>query len=79
MWGWIVLYVAMTLISALLRPQQKMPNAKPGAIGDKDMPIASQSSPVPVIFGTVHLLHPNVVWWGNLSIVPIKKKPKGKK
>jgi hypothetical protein len=76
--GWLILYVAMSLVSALLAPRQKPQNARPGAIGDKDMPIASQSSPVPVVFGTVHLTQPNVVWWGGLGTVAIKKK-QGKK
>jgi hypothetical protein len=79
MWFFIILYVAMTLVSALLRPKPNIQNAKPGSIGDKDMPIASQSSPIPVVFGTVHLTQPNVVWWGGLKIYAIRKKTKGKK
>lgn len=79
MWGWIILYVVSALISALLAPRQKTQNAKPGTIGDKDMPIASQSTPVPVVFGTVHLTQANVVWWGNLEIAPIRKSSGGKK
>jgi hypothetical protein len=79
MWFFLILYVAMTLISALLRPKQKVQNAKPGTLGDKDMPIASMSSPIPVVFGTVHLSQPNVVWWGGLRKKSIKKKTKGKK
>ena len=79
MWGWIILYVVSSLISALLAPRQKPQNAKPGTLSDKDMPIASQSSPVPVVFGTVHLTQPNVVWWGNLAITAIRKSSGGKK
>ncbi|MDR3154301.1 MAG: hypothetical protein LBW85_08550 [Deltaproteobacteria bacterium] len=79
MWAWIILYVAMTLISALLTPKPKVVNAKPGTIGDKDMPIASQSSPIPVVFGTVWLTQPNVVWWGNLFVTAIRRKTSGKK
>jgi hypothetical protein len=78
-WGWVILYVAMTIVSALLAPRQKPQNAKPGTLGDKDMPIASQSTPVPVIFGTVHLTQPNVVWWGDLALSPIRKSTGGKK
>jgi hypothetical protein len=79
MWAWFIVYVAMTLVSALLRPKPKLQNAKPGSIGDKDLPIASQSSPVPVVFGTVHLTQPNVVWWGAPFIDAIKRKQGGKK
>jgi hypothetical protein len=79
MFWWIVIYVAMALVSSLLRPKPKMQNAKPGAIGDKDLPIASQSSPIPVVFGTVHLSQPNVVWWGRPWISAIKRKASGKK
>jgi hypothetical protein len=75
----IVLYVAMTVVSALLRPKQKVQNAKPGSIGDKDFPIASQSSPIPVVFGTVHLTQPNVVWWGDPHHDAIRRKGGGKK
>ena len=79
MWGWIILYVAMSLVSALLTPKQKIQNAKPGTIGDKDMPIASQSTPITVVFGTVHLTQPNVVWWGRLRFEAIRSSSGGKK
>jgi hypothetical protein len=79
MWMWIVLYVAMTLVSSLLRPKPTIQNAKPGTIGDKDMPIASQSTPIPVVFGTVWITQPNVVWWGNLRVTAIRRSSGGKK
>jgi hypothetical protein len=79
MFMWIVVYVAMALISAMLRPKPKMQNAKPGALGDKDFPIASQSSPVPVVFGQVFLSQPNVVWWGDPSVSEIRRSSGGKK
>jgi hypothetical protein len=79
MWLWVIVYVAMALVSVLLRPKQKMPDVKPGTIGDKDLPIASQSSPVPVVWGTVWLTQPNVVWYGDPAISAIRRSSGGKK
>ena len=79
MWMWVIVWVAMALVSSLLRPKQKMPDARPGTIGDKDLPIASQSSPVPVVWGAVWLTQPNVVWYGDPGISAIRRSTGGKK
>lgn len=60
------------IISAMLAP--KPPDARPAAIGDFDVPTAEQDRAIPVIFGRVWITGPNVVWYGDLKVVPIKKK-----
>lgn len=79
MWFAIVLWVAALVMSALLAPHPKTQNAQPGQIGDKDLPIASQDAPIPVLFCTRVISGPNVVWYGDVQVRPIRKKAGGKK
>ena len=74
MWEQIALWVVTTIISSLLTPRPKTQKVQPGQIGDKDVPIASQNAEIPVLFGTRYMTGPNIVWYGDLKIVPIKKK-----
>ena len=64
------------IVSAMLAPKPPQPRA--AAIGDFDVPTAEQDRAIPVIFGRVWITGPNVVWYGDLKVTPIKKKS-GKK
>lgn len=75
----IIVWVITTVLSALLAPRPKVQDATPGQIGDKDIPMASADAPIPVLFGTRVLSQPNVVWWGDVRVVPIRRKGGGKK
>ncbi|WP_287684298.1 hypothetical protein [Acidithiobacillus sp.] len=75
----MIAWVVTTVLSAMLAPRPKMQEAPPGQIGDKDIPMASQDAPIPVLFGTRLITQPNVVWWGDLRVVPIRKSSGGKK
>lgn len=79
MWNYLIAWVVTTVLSALLAPRPKVQDAEPGQIGDKDIPIASQDAPIPVLFGTRVLSQPNVVWWGDVRVIPIRKSSGGKK
>ncbi len=79
MWNFLITWAVTTVISALLAPRPKMQNAQPGQIGEKDIPMASRDAPIPVLFGTRVLSQPNVVWWGDVQVIPIRKKGGGKK
>lgn len=79
MWNYLIAWVVTTVLSALLAPRPKVQDAKPGQIGDKDIPMASQYAPIPVIFGTRVLSQPNVVWWGDVRVIPIRRSSGGKK
>ncbi|WKB50770.1 hypothetical protein [Eleftheria terrae] len=79
MWPQLIVWIATTVLSALLAPKPKSQDAQPGQIGDKDLPIASQDAPIPVLFGTRVISGPNVVWYGDVQVKPIKKKGGGKK
>jgi len=64
--------IVSVIISAMLAP--KPPTPPPAGIGDFNVPTAEQNRTIPVIFGRVWITGPNVVWYGDLSNVAIKKK-----
>lgn len=46
----------------------------PAGLGDIKAPTAEEGREIPVLFGTRDLRAPNVVWYGDLKTVAIKKK-----
>ena len=68
----LAVLVIANLISQALAP--KPPKPKPAAISDFDVPVAEQGRPVPVVFGTVLVRGPNVIWYGDLSTTPIRSR-----
>lgn len=80
MWNYLITWIVTTVLSALLAPRPKVHDAQqPGQIGERDIPMASQDAPIPVLFGTRVLSQPNVVWWGDVQIIPIRRSSGGKK
>jgi hypothetical protein len=73
---WIQLAWALffTVVAELLRPKQKPDVPQPSSLDDFDLPTADESRPIPVVFGRCKVDGANVTWYGDLSIVPIKKK-----
>lgn len=74
-WFALFLFVGTTVLSALL--QKKPKDIQPSSLGDFQAPTAEEGRAIPVIFGTVKLAAPNVVWFGDLKINAIKKKVGG--
>ena len=72
----IVVQIGIMIVSALLSyalaPKPKPP--KPASITDFDIPTAEEGREIPVVFGTVWITGPNVLWYGDLRSEPIKKK-----
>ncbi|MFO0336120.1 MAG: hypothetical protein ACK53C_14095 [Pseudomonadota bacterium] len=68
----IALLIVSAYLSAALAPKPKPPEA--AGLGDVDAPTAQEGGAIPVIFGTVWLRAPNVVWYGDLRTTPIRKK-----
>lgn len=75
----LITWVITAVISAWLAPRPKVQDAQPGQIGDKDIPMVSADAPIPVLFGTRVLSQPNVVWWGDVRVIPIRRSSGGKK
>lgn len=75
-----IFYLAVIIVSSFIQAAlaPKPPSPRPAAIEDFDVPTAEQGRPLPVIFGTVLVTGPNVLWYGDLGAVPIRVKS-GKK
>ena len=66
-------------VTDLLRLHQLVANVSLKAnvavlLDDFDLPTAEEGRPIPVVFGTMLLRGPNVVWAGDLKVDPIRKK-----
>lgn len=72
----LVLAVVSVALSELLKPKPKLENARPANLGDFKFPTAIEGRVVPVLWGTVKLEGPNVVWYGDLRQTKITQKVK---
>jgi hypothetical protein len=74
MWAVIIISTLISIGSAIaayaLTP--KPPQKKPPGLEDLNFPTAEAGHPIPVVFGTVLVKCPNVVWYGDLHYTPIK-------
>lgn len=75
-WVAIVVALVMAVVGELLRPKPKFNDPKPSAVGDFSFPTADASRVIPIFWGTCKMQGPNVVWFGDLTIVTLKKKVK---
>ncbi len=73
----LLYYVLLAVLSDLLRPKPDVENVKKAKLTDFQFPTATEGRPVPIVFGTVKLSGPNVVWYGDLKQVPITNEVGG--
>ena len=66
---YIVLIIALLIAADLLAP--KLDDQVPAGLGDFDFPTATEGRAVPIVFGSVIITAPNVVWYGDLDVDPI--------
>ena len=62
---WIVAAIVSTALNVaayILTPKPKAP--KPAAVQEPQYPTADAGRPIPVIWGTVTIKAPNVLWYG---------------
>ncbi len=71
-WVQLILLVVSYVVSIALAP--KPPKPKPAALKDFDVPVADEGRPIPIVFGTVTITGPNVLWYGDLRTSAIKEK-----
>lgn len=64
-WMMFLFWAGTTILSALLKPKSE--SQKPAGIGDFQFPTATEGRPVPILWGTVPIAGPNVVWYGDLK------------
>lgn len=72
MWFLVALFIGSLVLGMLLAPKPQ--NAKASGLGDITAPIAEEGVEIPVLFGTRDFNGPNVIWYGDLSVQPIKSK-----
>lgn len=72
MWWTIARFVITLVLTYMTMPRAQ--SAKPAGLGDVQAPTAEVGREIPVLFGTRKLDGPNVVWYGHLRAVPIRKK-----
>ena len=71
-WNFII-QIVIAVISYLLSPKPESPTV---VAGEQDIPVVDMGSPIPVVFGTVWINRPQVVWYGDLRTTPVKSKGK---
>lgn len=72
MWVALAVSLVMTAISYALAP--KPPKPKNAAAGRLDIPSPPHNEPIPVVFGTVWVKSPGVIYYGNPRQEKIKSK-----
>ena len=74
MWPIVIITALVSLGSAIaayaLAPKPPKPNIP--SLEEFTAPTAKQGHPIPVVFGTVWVEGPNVVWYGDPHYEPIK-------
>lgn len=71
---WVVLAIslAVQIAAYIIMPKPKAP--KPEAAQDLQNPTAEAGRPIPVIFGTLTVKGPNILWFGDKTIRTYKMK-----
>jgi hypothetical protein len=58
---------------------QKAPDPTSSKPGNVETSTAEEGGNIPVLFGTRHIATQNIVWYGDIRILPVKKSSGGKK
>ena len=69
----LVLGLVLAGISYALSPRPKIEKPRAAGLDAFSLPTAEEGRPIPVVFGTVLITGPNVVWAGDLKVDPIRK------
>lgn len=73
-WYYAIYYAAVLIIGELTRPKLSVTDARPTSADEANMPTASSTKSVSVVWGKCRLRDPNVVWYGDYLAAPIRKK-----
>lgn len=68
----LLISLAIQIVAYIIMPKPK--TAKPEAAKDLESPSAEAGRPIPVVFGTVLVKGPNVLWYGDKSTRTYKVK-----
>jgi len=68
----LIIMVVSIVVATSLAPKTEPP--KPASLEDFKLPTAEPGRSIPVVFGTVMVTGPNVVWYGDLYAARIRSK-----
>ena len=68
--AYIVVFIIALVVALAAAPKPATP--KPATLTDLDLPTAEIGRAIPVVFGTVLLKSPNIVWYGDLGYTAVK-------
>lgn len=72
----VAVQLALFALSALLAPKPDTEAARPAGLGDFQFPTATEGRALPIVWGTVEVRAPNVVWYGDLTVDEITEEVK---
>jgi hypothetical protein len=72
---WFFWYIVTTIVGMLLAP--KPHDADASSLSESSIPTAEEGKSIALILGRAKVTGPNVTWWGDLSVEPIKKETGG--
>lgn len=72
MWWYVVVFIVALAVAYHKAPKPQ--SQPPAGLGDIQVPTAEDGREIPVLFGSRILAGPNVVWYGDLRTVAIRKK-----
>lgn len=71
-WVYAIVFIVALVVSYSMMPKPE--TRPPAGLDEIQAPTAEVGREIPVLFGRRKLEGPNVVWYGHLRTVPIKKK-----
>lgn len=71
-WWFVVIFIVALVVGYAITPKQK--NQSQAGLGQVQAPTAQEGREIAVLFGTKDVSGPNVVWFGDIRTVAIKKK-----
>lgn len=75
MWN-IIFYLIVIILAIYLSSSKKGgPEPRPASLEDVEAPTADQGRAIPVVFGTMVVKAPNIVWYGDLKYRQVKDRP----
>lgn len=75
MWFFYLVVLALAVYCYYAASSKKGPEPEPASLRDVEAPTAEAGRAIPVVFGTVIIKAPNVVWYGDLKVRAVKDRP----
>jgi hypothetical protein len=71
-WYYLVVAIIIAVVAYVMRP--KPPGQPPPSLSELNIPTAEPGREIPKVYGSRRIKSPNIVWYGDLGYLPVKKK-----